>query len=73
MKTTKITPEMKERNKEGVEAAKSIIAPVVSQQIADNIDFSQYDPPVSKYDPNGSYTGTPEHVGEKPVQDADDL
>ena len=23
--------------------------------------------------PNGSYTGTPEHVGEKPVQDADDL
>lgn len=24
-------------------------------------------------DPNGSYTGRPEHPKEKPVQDADDL
>ena len=24
-------------------------------------------------DPNGSYTGVPEHKDEKPVQDADDL
>ena len=24
-------------------------------------------------DPQGSYTGTPEQPGEKPVQDADDL
>lgn len=34
----------------------------------------------SRFDPNGSYTGTPEHngypvepEGERPVQDADDL
>ena len=26
-----------------------------------------------KTDPQGSYTGTPEQPGEKPVQDADDL
>ena len=27
----------------------------------------------SKTDPNGSYTGVPVEIGEKPVQDADDL
>jgi len=27
----------------------------------------------SDYDPNGSYTGCPVSVNEKPVQDADDL
>lgn len=27
----------------------------------------------SSYDPNGSYTGRPVAVNEKPVQDADDL
>ncbi len=28
---------------------------------------------VSPFDPNGSYTGTPNENGERPVQDADDL
>ncbi len=27
----------------------------------------------AKCDPNGSYTGFPKNLGEKPVQDADDL
>lgn len=29
--------------------------------------------PNIKTDPNGSYTGCPENILEKPVQDADDL
>jgi hypothetical protein len=28
---------------------------------------------VSHFDPNGSYTGTPNSKDDKPVQDADDL
>ena len=31
-----------------------------------------YDPAI-KTDPDGSYTGKPQNIDEKPVQDADDL
>lgn len=31
-----------------------------------------YPPPIIT-DPNGSYTGVPDDLGEKPIQDADDL
>jgi len=32
-----------------------------------------YEDPNIVADPNGSYTGAPENVFEKPIQDADDL
>ena len=43
------------------------------KSLTDEVIDSYRDPESAKYDPNGSWTGVPADIYEKPIQDADDL